>query len=169
MIREPKVDRMLPNAKGLSAAAKIVEITSKQTKQPAGGLLFGTVVSTSPLSINVDNRLTVGEGNLILSPFCIETKINLKHTHEAEASSKGSSDTEEAFTDEDKVKTTNDKEISLKHKHALPESSIEIKIEEAFKEPITLWEGLSAGDSVIMIGSNDSQLYYVLQKAGGIK
>lgn len=167
MIIGPERDKMEPNAKGLSAAAKIIDITRSISKGPAGvGLCFGTVVSTSPLSISVDGRLTVGEGNLILSPFCIETKIDLKHTHKASADS-STADTEDAFTEEDKVKTTEDKELSLKHKHSLPKTSVEL--EEAFKEPIKLWGGLAVGDSVIMISSNDNQLYYVLQKAGGIK
>lgn len=169
MIETPTKNKLLPNAAGMRAAAEIVDTIRKTTKGPtAGGLVFGTVVSTSPISINVDNRLTVGAGNIILSPFCIETKINLKHTHKVEVSSAEAGETEPAFEEDEKVKTTDDKEIALKHTHKMKTASPSITIENAFEEPIKLWSGLSTGDSVIMMVSADSQVYYVLQKAGGL-
>ncbi len=167
MINGINEDKSLPNARGMAAAARMVETFRKTTKSPGGGLGFGSVVSVNPLRISVDNRLTVGEDHIILSPFCVETKINLKHSHTASSSSSGPQETDSAFQESDKIKLISGEDISLKHKHNLPASSL--NIEPAFSEPVTLWKGLAVGDSVLLIKSNDGQLYYVLQKAGGIK
>lgn len=163
------IDKMRPNAVGLRAAAKMVEEIRKTTKTRSdGGLVFGTVTSVSPISVSVDSRLTVGANNIIISPFCIETKLDLKHTHET--SSQGSSspvETSKAFTPEDKVQGEG-KEIVLEHTHTITIPAPTVEIKEAFKEPITLWRGLNVGDTVIMMVSNDKQTYYILQRAGGI-
>lgn len=162
-------DKMRPNAMGLNAAAKMVqEIEKKTTVKNNGGLVFGKVLSTSPLSVSVDNRLTVGASNLIISPFCIETKLDIKHTHKSKSGGSGSPiESSKAFTPEDKVDIEG-REVLLEHSHTITVPAPTIEIEEAFKEPVTLWRGLSAGDTVIMMVSSDKQTYYVLQRAGGI-
>ena len=165
------IDKMRPNATGMRAASKIVEEITKKTtsKNGSGGLMFGTVTTVSPISINVDSRLTVGANNIIISPLCVETKLNIRHTHEAKVEGDSAPiETSKAFTPEDKVQGVG-KEIVLEHTHTITVSTPSVELEEAFKEPITLWRGLSVGDTVIMISSSDSQTYYVLQRAGGIK
>lgn len=54
-----------------------------------GDIVGGTVVSVSPLSINVEGRLTVTDDFIVLSPFCIRaefenytpTEEEQSHTH----------------------------------------------------------------------------------------
>lgn len=163
------IDKMKPNATGLRASSRIVEEIRKTTVTTGGGLTFGTVTSVSPVTVSIDSRLTVGEANLILSPFCIETKINLKHTHETTSSGGNSSvESTKAFTPEDKV-AIDGREVVLEHSHTINIPAPTIEIEEAFKEPITLWRGLSVGDTVVMMVSSDKQTYYILQRAGGIR
>lgn len=168
---QKRENKLIPTAMGIQAAAQMVEeITKKTTSHNSknGGLVFGKVVSTNPISIQIDGRLTVGSGNIILSPLCVETKLNLKHTHKVTVKSSNDAKTSKAFELTDIVVTKDSKDLVLQHEHTVKASSPQIELEEAFEEPFTLWRGLSTGDTVIVMVSGDSQTYYVLQRAGGI-
>ena len=41
-------------------------------------LMFGTVTSTDPLKIMIENRFEVDSNFLLLSPFCMEKKIQIE-------------------------------------------------------------------------------------------
>lgn len=162
-------DKMRPNATGLRAAASMVKELKRETTLPkSGGLTFGKVTSTNPISVTIENRLSIGSRNIIISPFCVETKLNITHTHKTKSEGESAPiETSEAFKEEDKV-TINGEEVSLKHTHTINVAAPTPEIEEAFKEPITLWRGLNVGDTVIIMVSADQQTYYILQRAGGI-
>lgn len=112
------------------AGTRIIRVVERKTKEPAASatLVFGKVESVSPLRIVVDSKLVVTEEFILVSPFCVETKMLINHTHSYEGG----------------------------------------QTEEAFSEPYQLWRGLATGDTVAMLSLNSGQLYYVLQRAGGI-
>ena len=81
-------------------------------------LIYGKVVSTNPLKIQIANeaKLILSETFLILSEFCKEKRVRVR----------------------------------------LPDASADIEI--------TLWSGLSVGDSVLMLRVLQGSKFYVLQK-----
>lgn len=84
---------------------KLMQDISKPTQSELTDLVYGEVLEINPLVIKVDNRFTVTEGYLILSPLCQE---------------------------------------------------------------VSWWRGLIVGDIVRMLRLSQGQLFYVMEREGGI-
>lgn len=122
-------------------------------------IITGTVISTDPLKIRVNEKLTLNEKMVVLSAFVKETWINIpttpnplepaddkyQHRHFIDAETELANDGQGAD-----------------HKHA-------IKIYTEFAHPkILLWRGLQVNDVVYMLRVAGGQTFYVLQRVEGI-
>lgn len=138
----------------------IQTITSRRATN--GDFVMGTVIKINPLIIQV-GTMNLTESFLMLSPFCVETKINLNHTHEMSGSTKSAdlgshlhsvtiSSTNYATSEVDLGSHTH--EVELKSANGLG--------------VVTLWRGLKVGDNVLMLKGANGQKYYVLQRQEGL-
>ena len=138
----------------------IQTITSRRATN--GDFVMGTVIKINPLIIQV-GTINLTENFLMLSPLCVETKINLNHTHETTGSTKSTdlgSHTHNAIINSTLYGTT-DTDLGS-HSHGIElESANGLGI-------ITLWRGLKVGDNVLMLKGANGQKYYVLQRQEGL-
>lgn len=116
-------------------------------------VIYGTVLSISPLQIQIQNEKTMilSDAFLILSPFCKaqsfpipswNTSPEASHTH--------------SYTDSDDGSTTTKTTGSgTSHLHSIPLQTVQ------------LWRGLEPGDVVIMLSVSRGQKYYVMERFGG--
>lgn len=138
----------------------IQTITSR--KATNGDFVMGTVIKLSPLTIQV-GTMSLTENFLMLSPFCVETKINLNHSHEMSGSTKSTSlgSHMHSVTISSTNYATSETDLGS-HSH-------EVEIQSANGlGVITLWRGLKVGDNVLMLRGANGQKYYVLQRQEGI-
>lgn len=127
-----------------------------------GDFVMGTVVNLNPLIIQV-GTINLTENFLMLSPFCIETKINLSHSHEMTGSTKSTSlgSHMHSVTISNTNYATSEADLGS-HSH-------DVEIQSANGLGIvTLWRGLKVGDDVLMLRGANGQKYYVLQRQEGI-
>lgn len=99
-------------------------------------IVYGTVISTSPLKIQVDDRLTLFEVQLKLTRAVMDYEVEMTVEHVTEASSGGSGDSSFAL-----------------HTH-------EYKGRKKFK----IHNGLVNGDKVTMLRAHGGQQYLVIDK-----
>ena len=112
-------------------------------------VMFGTVLSVNPMQIKVDQKITLTSEFLILcrNVTNYSTTVNVEWETSSESVThnhvlKGSTE------------TTEDAEVELSHKIS-------------GKQTITINNGLSAGDEVILLKMQGGQKYVVLDKVGG--
>lgn len=132
----------------------------------ASELVLGTVSSINPITIMV-GELRLTESFLVLSPFCIETRMKMRHRHSVAAK-----DSSSALS-----------EVNLEHTHSTAEGTtgpslapynfahthnISSSYTGYYEDTAFLWRGLRAGDVVWMLKCNGGQKYYVLQREGGL-
>ena len=63
---------------------RLIKVMDKMSKAPlkdTSDIVIGTVISISPLQVKVGDKLILTEEFIMLSPFCVEKKIDLNHTH----------------------------------------------------------------------------------------
>ena len=145
---------------GTRLVKTIQTITSRRATN--GDFVMGKVIKLNPLIIQV-GTVNLTENFLMLSPFCVETKINLNHTHETTGSTK-STDLESHLHSV----TINSSNYATSYTD-LGSHSHEIELESANGLGIiTLWRGLKVGDNVLMLKGANGQKYYVLQRQEGL-
>lgn len=122
-------------------------------------VISGTVKTVNPLSIKINEKLTLTEKNLILSAFVQETWINVPTTPNPLEPADGKYQ-HRHFIDAE-TELANDGQ-GADHKHA-------IKIYTEFAHPkILLWRGLQVGDVVYLLRVAKGQSYFVIQRQEGI-
>lgn len=102
------------------------------------GVFFGKVLSTEPLQIKVDQKMVLGAAQLVLTRNV--TNYDTAVEAEWETAEVGGGSGEASF------------EL---HKHSI--SGVKL---------LTIYNGLSAGDQVILIQQQGGQKYIVLDKVG---
>lgn len=140
------------------------------------GILFGTVISTNPLQINVEQKMTLDRQFLILTKNVIDYEVdvsmnwdtnskslNANHNHSVTGDiSINSNATISPNENNAKITITNEtqsnlsieqKNINLSHSH---------KVEGTKK--LTIHNALNNGDKVILIQIQGGQKYVVLDK-----
>ena len=138
----------------------IQTITSRRATN--GDFVMGTVVKVNPIVIQV-GTMTLTEGFLMLSPLCIETKIDLTHAHQMTGSTKSTALGSHMHSVTISNTSYATSEVNLgSHSH-------EVELESAEGLGIiTLWRGLKVGDNVLMLRGANGQKYYVLQRQEGL-
>ena len=131
---------MLPDANELVDTLKRAAVEAVEAGKPVN-VYFGEVVSASPLKINVEQKMILGEKQLILSRNVTDFSImvtagNIKNYY---------------YTGDVKSGTV---PVSPSHVHAV--GTIEI----------TVHNGLAVGDSVILIRQQEGQKFIVVDRIG---
>ena len=129
------------NANELVETLKRAALEAMEAKKPVN-VYFGEVLSASPLKINVEQKMILGEKQLILSRNVTDFKTEISGGNIQNYYYTGS--TADAGT----------APVSPSHTHAVG------KIE------ITVHNGLAAGDEVILIRQQEGQKFIVLDRIG---
>ncbi len=145
---------MLPNANELVALLKKAALDAVEASKPVN-VYFGEVLSASPLKINVEQKMILGEKQLILSrnvtdfttmvtvDWLTESSLST-HTHTVQGSD-GNGDSINL--------TTGAKNLAHTHKII-------------GKKKITVHNGLVVGDEVILIRQQEGQKFIVWDRIG---
>lgn len=132
---------MLPDANELVTLLKKAAMDAVEASKPVN-VCFGEVVSASPLKINVEQKMILGEKQLILSRNVTDHKTKISGGNIQNYYYTGS--TTESGT----------APVSPSHVHAVG------KIE------VTVHNGLVVGDEVILIRQQEGQKFIVLDRIG---
>lgn len=139
----------------LVEALKRAAIEAVESLKPVN-VYFGKVVSASPLKLNVEQKMTLGEKQLILSRNVTDFKVFVSADWETD-SSLGTHYHTVNGTDAggDTVDlTTGEKNLSHTHKIT-------------GKKKVTVHNGLVVGDEVILIRQQEGQKFIVVDRIGG--
>ena len=144
----------MPDANELVETLKRAAIGAVEAKKPMK-VCFGEVVSSSPLKISVEQKMILGEKQLILSrnvtdftttvtvDWLTESSLSA-HTHTVQGSD-GNGEKRDLITG-----TTN-----LSHTHKI-----------TGKKKITVHNGLVVGDKVILFRQQEGQKFVVVDRVG---
>lgn len=105
-------------------------------------IMFGTVISTAPLKINVEQRLTLDASHLILTRNVMDYKTKISFDNP---------DVKQIFT------TWNMEET-------VESSPSKITFKDKTKHDVTVYNGLTVGESVILLRVQGGQKYIVLDR-----
>ncbi len=105
-------------------------------------ICYGKVISTRPLQINVEQKMILGESQLVLSRNVSDFTTQLTGENTKAYYNTG--------TEENPVF------VEVDHKHAIG------------RIRITIHNGLAAGDEVLLIRMQGGQKYIVLDRMGGL-
>lgn len=127
----------MPDAVGIAKKIKRAAIEAQESTKPVE-ICFGKVTSASPLKILVEQKLPLGEGQLILArnvtDFTTEVTVNWNTEDKGGGSGYASYET---------------------HKHPIKG-----------RKKITVHNGLVVGDEVILIRQQGGQKYIVVDRIG---
>lgn len=141
---------------------KTIQTITRSPVRNSTDFVLGTVTNVKPLMVAVGTTV-LPEKYLMLSPFCVETKINLNHSHNTTGTT-GSTDLgshNHSVTINSSSYATTDRDLG-EHSHSINLNSADgLGI-------ITLWRGLKVGDTVLMLKGMQGQKYYILQRQEGI-
>ena len=131
---------LLPDAKGIVKKVHQAAVEAVESTKPVN-VYFGEVVSVSPLKINVEQKMVLGEKQLILTRNVTDfkTKItagNIKNYYYTGDVNSGTAP------------------ISPSHVHAV--GTIDV----------TVHNGLAVGDGVILIRQQEGQRFIVVDRIG---
>lgn len=122
-------------------------------------LMFGTVTSTSPLSINVEQKLELTSEFLILTNAVKDHDVYMTVDHETEESDGLNADhshTTSAEVEEGGASVSiSEEKIDLTHKHKYKG-----------KKKFTVHNGLKVGESVVLLRMQSGQKFLVLDRLG---
>ena len=144
----------MPDANELVDALKRAALDAVKASKPVY-VCFGKVQSTSPLKINVEQKMVLGEKQLILTRNVTDftTKVTIDWTSECSLSTHShtvNGDNGSGGTINLTSGTTN-----LAHTHKI-----------TGKKKITIHNGLAVGDEVILIRQQDGQKFIVVDRIG---
>lgn len=122
----------------LHDSIKTIALNALEASKPSG-IFFGTVLSASPLKIQVEQKMTLGAEFLVLSTLVQDFTVNMTVDHKTEDKSGGSG--EASFAS---------------HNH-------DYKGTKAFRVHL----GLKAGEKVILLRVQGGQQFIVLDRVRG--
>lgn len=127
------------NADDLLKLIKKTAMDAMNASKPAN-MVFGKVISISPLKIQVDQKLILTSAQLILSRNVTDYTLSVTMNHNTENASGGSGDSSFAS-----------------HKHEIKGT-----------KTITVHNGLIVGEKVIMMQVSGGQKYIVIDRIGKV-
>jgi hypothetical protein len=126
---------LLYNRQDVFAAMGKAALKAVEASMPTG-IFFGTVISSSPLKINVEQKMTLEESHLVLTSLVSTFDLNISVDHFTEETSGGSGDSSFAS-----------------HKHEVKGT-----------KTVTVHLGLSPGEKVMLLRVQGGQKYIVLDR-----
>lgn len=151
---------MLPDAVEFVKTMKKAAVEAVDATKPVY-VYFGEVVAASPLQINVEQKMMLGETQLILSRNVtdFETEITVdwetENSQESHSHSCGGSTGNGGEPLHNHTLSGDTGSVSLEHAHAV-----------SGKKTITVHNGLAAGDEVILIRQQEGQKFIVWDRIG---
>lgn len=170
----PAGDRLV---KAMKKASKMSNPSTAKTD-----LVYGVVQNTNPLTVLVDNHLSLTSEFLILSPFCYKTSFSIKisgHKHDVQVSK---------IAKEDHSHSTKAVNVSA-HKHQLEgkdtteagaqsigggstgegggfsiQPTTTVSSAGGHQVDVTLWNDLEIGDKLVMLRVSEGQAYMILYR-----
>jgi hypothetical protein len=132
----------LPDATGLVEAMKRAAKDEREASKPVN-IYFGEVQSVKPLKINVEQKMVLGENQLVLTRNVTDYDTMVTMNWETESALHSHSHGDGTAVD-------------LAHTHAL-----------SGQKQITIHNALEAGEQVILIRQQEGQKFVVLDRIGG--
>lgn len=143
----------MSDATELLKIIKTAAATAVQSEKPAE-LCFGTVTAVNPLKITVEQKLTLGENQLILTKAVTDHQVDIEVSHY----------------------TVNDAFMNGKHTHAIFDTytgggscdtgNLDTTHKHAYKgrKKITIYNGLLVGEKVLLLRVQGGQRFVVLDR-----
>lgn len=119
---------------------KMAAVEAVNASSPMG-VVFGKVISVSPLKVNVEQRLTLDESHLIL--------LNTVRDHQVEIS----------FDDASIKNIVKDYSMS-----DVPGTDYKLTFQQKVKNKVTIYNGLKVDETVILIRVQGGQKYVILDR-----
>ena len=148
----------------LTNLIKQASVDAVEAEKPVN-VLFGTVTSSSPLQINVEQKMTLSSAQLVLSrnvtdyqvtmdvDFSIsETSLNANHSHDMSGSISVDSTSETESTVSNSL-SVDEVEIDLTHTH-----------DYSGLQTYTVHNALVTGDEVVLLRMQGGQKFIVLDR-----
>ncbi len=133
-----------------AAAAEAVE-----SGKPVN-VFFGEVQAVNPLKINVEQKLLLGESQLVLTRNVTDFDIMVTMNWETgDATEEGRSHTLEGLDSRGGGTSQTPPETTLKHNHSL-----------SGQKQITIHNSLEVGEEVVLIRQQKGQKYFVVDRIG---
>lgn len=137
-------------------------------------MIYGTVKTIDPLSIDIGNGIVLPKEFLFLGQMCRPHKVKIPHTHQingvTEFASASSVATDPTLTQKGDLTFAGQGSLTETqgHKHDIKEQVTENVHKEGtdFEEYVTIEiePKLKVGDTVLMFAFNDYQKYYVAER-----
>lgn len=146
---------MLADANELVQSLKKAAVDAVDASKPVN-VYFGEVRSTSPLEINVEQKMILGEAQLVLTRNVTDFDTMVTINWESE-DDRTSHQHDISLTDSanDRITGTTQK-ADAAHSHAL-----------TGQKQITIHNALESGDEVILIRQQEGQKFIVIDRIGG--
>lgn len=122
---------------------EIIKMAAVEAVNASGpmGIVFGKVISVSPLKVNVEQRLTLDESHLIL--------LNTVRDYQVEIS----------FDDASIKNIVKDYSMS-----DVPGTNYKLTFQQKVKNKVTIYNGLKVDETVILIRVQGGQKYVILDR-----
>jgi len=163
----------LPDATDLVKLIKQAALDAVASIKPVN-VFFGEVLSTSPLKINVEQKMTLGENQLILSRNVMDFETEASIDWETESASadmahshNGSIDVSvasEVLPEELELTVNNTVESSVEIGEAVIDSTHSHSL--SGRKKITVHNSLVVGEHVILIRQQEGQKFIVMDRIG---
>ncbi len=150
----------MPDAVELVKIIKKSAIDAMESTKPVN-VYFGTVESASPLKINVEQKMVLGESQLVLTRNVTDYKMLIAVDMDTESASDSHTHTFQGKTQ---------KEGEPEHDHEFKGSTAEVSSTHshhiAGEQEITIRNSLVAGDEVLLVRQQGGQKYIVWDRIG---
>jgi hypothetical protein len=128
---------------------KMAALDAVEASKPVN-VMFGTVISASPLKINVEQKLTLEAAQLVLARNVTEHTIQMTVNHMTEDETEHTHVIHDTYTNGGSSDPT-------AHKHAYVE-----------RKSFVVHNGLVVGDEVILIRTQGGQKFIVIDRLGAM-
>lgn len=144
----------MPDANELVALLKKAAVDAVDASKPVN-VYFGEVVGASPLKINVEQKMVLGEKQLILSRNVTDFSTMVTVDWTSESSLTTHNHTVKGDNGSGGTIDLSTSSKSLAHTHKI-----------TGKKKITVHNGLAVGDEVILIRQQEGQRFIVVDRVG---
>jgi len=157
----------LADFSGIIEAAKKAALSAVESKKPAG-VYFGTVISASPLKINVEQNMTLESAQLILARNVTEHTIEMTIDHwtEFETTHIHTINNETAHTHAVQDTYTGGEVYTSPTSHTHTMQPTSHRHAYTGRKKFTVHNGLVNGDKVLLLRVQGGQKYVVWDRVG---
>lgn len=147
----------MPDATDLTKAIKRAALEVQESAKPVN-VCFGTVESTNPLTINVEQKMVLGEKQLVLCRNVTEYTTMVTVQWQSGQEEQSHRHQLKNVTDDagDKIVSVYTEKQDKKHTHDIVGT-----------KQMTIHNALEVGEEVILVRQQEGQKYIVIDRIGG--